>query len=124
MTDFLLAADGDLDLSTNDLQLVEGIAAIRQELQIRYRFFFSEWFLNNRTEGIPYIQEILVKNAQAAHVRSILTQVATDTPGVSEIRAYSADLDIGTRRLTVSMEIGVLLEGTLVFEPFIVEIEV
>jgi hypothetical protein len=121
MADFALTIAGDLDLTTNDLQILEGLDAIRQELQIRYRFFLSEWFLNEE-EGVPYIQHILKKNATDAQVRLVLTEVAKTTPGVEEIRDYDADLDRANRVLTVSLEIGAIVDGELVYAPFVVEV--
>lgn len=122
MSDFLLDSSGDLDLSTNDLEISDGIDAIRQELQIRYRFFVGEWFLD-RAEGVPYIENVLKKNANDAHVRMLLIDVAKSTPGVSEVRSYSASLDNSTRVLTVALEIGANIDNELIYEPFIVEVE-
>jgi hypothetical protein len=121
MADLKLTTAGDLDFSTNDLQIIEGLEAIRQELQIRYRFFLGEWFLN-RDEGVPYLEHVLKKNATDAQVRLVLLEVAKTTPGVDEVRDYDADLDRANRVLTVSMEIGAIVDGELVFEPFVVEV--
>ncbi len=123
MADFKLTASGDLDLSTNDIQIIDGIDAIRQELQIRYRFFLGEWFLNAE-EGVPYIENILKKNPSDAQVRNILTEVARTTPGVDQVQSFTADLDSATRRLTVTLDAGVVVDGQLVFVPFVVEVEV
>lgn len=122
MVDFLLDAAGDLDLSTNDLQLVDGIDAIRQELQIRYRFFLGEWFLNG-AEGVPYVQDVLKKNANESRVRAMLSNVALQTPGVVQVQSLALDIDTATRLLTVTMDLGANVDGTLVYEPFVVEVE-
>lgn len=122
MADFLLTTSGDLDLTTNDLQLVTGIQAIRQELQIRYRFFLGEWFLN-RNEGTPWQIDVLKKNPNEARVRAMLTEVALGTPGVNEIRSLDIDIASATRIMTVTGEFGALLDGSeLVFEPFVVDV--
>ena len=123
MADFKLTTSGDLDFSTNDLQLVDGIDAIRQELQIRYRFFLNEWFLN-RAEGVPYVEDVLKKNPNEARVRAVLAEVALDTPGVESVQNLEMDLDAAERRLTVQIDIGARVNGALVFEPFIVEVEI
>lgn len=123
MADLLLADSGDLDLSTNDLQLVEGLAAVRQGLQIRYRFFIGEWFLN-REEGTPYHPHILKKNSNETKVRAILAEVARTTPGVVEIRNLTASYNNPNRQLTVALEVGAEVNGVLVYEPFIIEVEI
>lgn len=121
MADLKLTTSGDLDLSTNDLQLVTGIEAIRQELQIRYRFFLGEWFLNT-DEGVPYIQDLLKKNPSEARVRALMAEVALDTPGVEQIQNYTADLDAAERRLTIRIDLAARVDGVLVYEPFVVEV--
>lgn len=123
MTDLLLDSSGDLDLSTNDLQLVEGLAAIGQELQIRYRFFIGEWFLNTE-EGTPYHPHILKKNPNEAKVRAILTEVARTTPGVVEIRNLSLSYDNLERELSVTIEVGAEVNGVLTYATFIIEVTI
>ena len=123
MADFLLDASGDLDLSTNDLQIVTGSAAILQELTIRYRFFLGEWFLNEE-EGTPWIRDVLKKNPNEAQVRAMVSQVALDTPGIVEIRSLAFDLASSTRNLTVTIEAGIIVDGVLVYEPFVVEVDI
>ena len=121
--DLLLDASGDLDLTTNDIQLVDGVEAVRQELQIRFRFFLGEWFLDP-DEGVPYIRDVLVKNPSEGRVRALLTEVATSTPGVTEVTNLELDLDIGTRTLTVTMDLTADVEGDLTYVPFRVEISI
>lgn len=124
MADLLLdVTTGDLDISTNDYQIVTGANAIAQHLRIRYRFFLGEWSQDTRL-GVPYFREILKKNPNQSAVRAILQNVATETPGVVEVRNFSLDLDGETRALTVEFDLGVDVDGQLVFEPFLVEIEI
>ena len=123
MADLKLTTSGDLDLSSNDLEVLDGIEAIRQELQIRYRFFLNEWFLN-RAEGVPYIQDVLKKNPSEARVRAVLAEVALDTPGIEAVQNLELDLDTAERRLTVKIDIAARVDGALVYEPFIVEVEI
>ena len=123
MADLKLDSTSDLDVTTNDFEVINGIDAIRQELQIRYRFFLGEWFLNSE-EGTPYFEHIIKKNANDAQVRAILLDVAKSTPGVVEVRSYEADLDSVNRVLTVSLQLGVSTDEGLVYEPFIVEVEI
>ena len=121
--DLLLNAAGDLDLSENDLQLVDGVEAVRQELQIRYRFFLGEWFLDP-TEGVPYIRDVLKKAPNEARVRAMLIEVARTTPGVASVESIDLDLDASLRRLTVSLDLQVDVSGTLTYLPFVVEVEI
>lgn len=103
MSDLKLdTATGDLDLSSNDLEIVDGDDAIVQNLRIRYRFFLGEWFLDTR-EGIPYYQRILVKNPTQADVNAILREVALTTPGIAEVDRFDATLDNRSRELSIGL---------------------
>lgn len=121
--DLLLDTAGDLDLSTNDLQLVDGVEAVRQELQIRYRFFLGEWFLDPN-EGVPYIRDVLKKAPNESQVRALLAEVARDTPGVAQVDGIELDLDNATRTLTVTLQLTVDVTGELTYESFVVEVNV
>lgn len=121
--DLLLNAAGDLDLSTNDLQLVDGVEAVRQELQIRYRFFLGEWFLD-RSQGVPYIRDVLKKAPNEAQVRAMLIEVARTTPGVASVDGIALALDNATRILTVTLDLTADVGGELTYVPFVVEVEV
>ena len=115
MSDFKLDADGNLDLSTNDLQLVTGADAIAQHLLIRLRMFRGEWFLDRRI-GIPYFQSILVKSPNLTAVRGIYRTAITSTPGVIRVEKFSLDFERSTRELQVPFS--ALLDGEEVARDF------
>lgn len=121
MSDLALAIPThDLDLSSNDLELVEGDDAITQNLRIRYRFFLGEWFRDTR-EGIPYYQRILIKSPIQGDVISILRQVALTTTGIAEVNRFDAAFDGATRELTIDLwAVSVSGEPIQLNEPFIV----
>ena len=123
MADFKLDANGDLDFSSNDLEIINGLEAVKQELQIRYKFFLGEWFLNP-DEGVPYIRDVLKKNANETQVRALMREVAVTTPGVEKVNSLEFDLDTATRVLSVSMDIGANIDGELTYSQFVVEVEV
>jgi len=121
--DLALTTAGDLDLAENDLALVDGLEAIRQELQIRYRFFLGEWFLD-RGEGVPYIRDVLKKNPNEGQVRALLAEVARTTPGVTEVQRIELDLDAAQRLLTVTLDLQASVDGELAYLPFVVEVSI
>lgn len=100
--DAKLDANDDLDVTTGDLVLLTGAEAVAQELRIRFRFFLGEWFLDRRL-GIPYYERILIKNPATNVVRSLLREVALETPGVLELQEFRTDFDNAARRLTVTL---------------------
>lgn len=101
MSDIKLNTAGDVDVSEPDLQLTSGIEAIDQHLKQRLRMFLGEWFLDNRI-GLPYFQHILKKNPDPIVIDSVYKRQILTTPGVLELLSFNLDLDIPTRKLTVS----------------------
>ena len=101
MADLKLTSDGDLDLSTRDLQIVRGDDAIVQQLTIRLQFFLGEWFLDESV-GIPYWTEVFTKDPNLTAIRSYYRQAITTTPGIKSLTTLDLDFDGAARRLDVS----------------------
>ena len=96
MADLLLDSSGDLDLSTNELVLVDGDDALLQHLRIRFQFFKGEWFLDVRV-GLPYLQSILLKNPNLVAVRSFFRDAILTTPGLAQLESFDMTVDASTR---------------------------
>lgn len=107
---------GDLDLSMGDLYLVQDLNAIRQEAEIRMRFFLGEWFLDV-TSGLPYFQNILVKAPNLNAIKTILSTEILKVTGVKSLLKIELDFDRVRRTLAVAWsantDIGKLVEGTV-----------
>lgn len=93
----------DIDLSTNDLILIDGSKAIAQHLSIRLQFFLGEWFLDT-TQGIPYFQEILTKDFDLETVQLIFSDTITTTPGVQSLEEFNLQLNNANRVLRVNFK--------------------
>ena len=119
MTDFLLDANGKLDLTTGDIQLVDGVDAIAQHCKIRLRTFLGEWFLDRRI-GVPYYERILVKNPGSNVVRRILRQVISGTPGIQSLGALELDYDGAARSLAVTFRATTTDDQTLKFSDVLI----
>ena len=113
--DLLLdSASWDLSLSATDLELVTGVDAIAQHLAQRLKTFLGEWFLDRRI-GVPYLQQVLVKNPDPVVLDSALKAEIIDTPGIIELAAFSLTMDGPNRKLQLSF-IANSQEGPIVFE--------
>jgi hypothetical protein len=95
-------------------------AAVGQSVLSRLMLWQGEWFLDN-TEGTPWLQEILsagIKNTTPLYDQAIKFRVL-QTPHVTDVLDYSSNLNVTTRKLTVSMkldtEYGGLQLPTIVF---------
>lgn len=114
MADLKLTTAGDLDISSGDYELIDGINAIAQDVKIRLRFFLGEWFLDTRI-GVPYFTKILGQKPRENVVRSILRQAILTTPGVLEVSSMSIDFEGAPRRLDVAFT-ATTDEGPLTFD--------
>ena len=121
MSDFKLTNDHDLDLSTNDIQFVTGGDAVVQHQLIRLRLFRGEWFLDQRV-GIPYYEQILLKNPSLVAINGIFRNAIQTTPGTDTLNRIDIEFTLADRRLDVSYSCNVAGEDVArdVSEVFIV----
>ncbi len=93
-------ATGDLILQDNDLMIIDNAERVAQQILITLRFWYGEWFLDT-TQGVPYLEYVLVKNPNINHVRQILTEAILSVEGVQTIDDMTLDFDQKNRRLYV-----------------------
>lgn len=108
MNDLLLDLDvnsasyGDFLISGGDIQGTPNqLTAIQQHILQRLRTFQGEWFLDN-TVGIPFFQQILVKNPNIGTVNGLFISEIRNTPGVASLTKYGFVVDTPKRRITAS----------------------
>lgn len=102
-------SDLTMDLSTNDLlvtngdlSIVKGTDAIVQDLQQTLQVWAGEWFLDT-TVGVPYKQQILVKNPNLDLVQADLLNAALNVPGITEVTDFNFNYDPNNRSLSVQL---------------------
>lgn len=90
MKDLLLNRDGDLVINaTGGVEITDSVA---QAIIIRLRWFFNEWRFAPQY-GVPYFEEVLVKNPSDLRVRQIIRD---EILSVEEVESVSR-LDISLR---------------------------
>jgi hypothetical protein len=97
---------GDLLFIDNDLVLTSdvnpmGTNPVLQDILTRLAWVQGEWFLNVQG-GIPYFQQIFVKNQSLSKINAIFFAALAATPGVTLITYFSITLNNVTRLLTLS----------------------
>lgn len=97
MRSILLTRDGDLDLTSGGLRLVD---SVEQRVRTRLRWFRGEWFLD-RLGGVAYFERVLVATPNHAHIRAEFRRVIVETPGVRRLTALLFDFDAVSRELSV-----------------------
>lgn len=118
-----------LDPATWDLafppKVLRGAVAVAQRIKVRFRWFLGEWFLD-QAQGVPYFEDILVKNPDPILISFIFRQVLLSTPGVKSVQSFSATLDAGLRHLTADFQ-ATLDDDTImtaISQPFVISDQV
>lgn len=117
MSDLKLNDAHDLAITNGDLSLVDGQDAIAQQLEIRLRFWFSEWF-RNRAEGIDFLRYVLVKNPQEQVIVTLLSRVIRETPGITALNDITLSYDNKTRSMSVSFTCTCVTGTVLTYKDF------
>jgi len=79
---------------------MEGADRVAQQVKITLLAFLGEWFLDNRF-GIPYLEDILVKNPRISSVESILRSRIAAVPDVRRVEFLTLDFNRQRRELIV-----------------------
>lgn len=94
----------DLIVQDGDLMIVDNAERVAQQVLITLREWFGEWFLKT-SDGIPYLEYILVKTPNKAHIRQILTQAIESVEGVRDVTELDFTFNHVLRTLAVAYEI-------------------
>ncbi len=93
-------SSGDLVVDKGQLVLVEEREELEQHLAQRLRTFLGEWFLDT-TIGIPYFDDILVKQPNVNVVDTLFIDEILGTPGIIRLLEFNSDLTSDTRQLSI-----------------------
>lgn len=94
----------DLKFVNGDLVLIDGAEEVEHLLRSRLRTFLGEWFLDTRA-GVPYHEEIFVKQPNIARVDATFKQIITETDGVLELLSFNLDYNSAKRQLDVDFSV-------------------
>lgn len=95
---------GDLVVRNGDLIIINNGERVAQQVLITLREWLGEWFLKT-SDGVPYLEYILVKNPNEAHVRQVLSEAIQSVEGVKGVTELEFAFNRILRTLTVSYEI-------------------
>ena len=98
MLDILLNRDGDLHITEQgDVLLTQ---SVRQAVKIRLLWFFREWRFAPQN-GVPYYEEILVKNPNPERIRRIVKREASSVDEVTAVRNITVEYSKATREALI-----------------------
>ena len=95
----------DIVLQNGDILMIDNAERCAQQVAITLRFWLGEWFLNT-TEGVPYLEYILVKQPNMAHIRQIITEQIQSVEGVKAVTDMELTFDQRERSLLVEYTAG------------------
>ena len=100
MKDILLTSEGDLIINKQgDISLTD---SVRQAVRIRLLWFFNEWRFAPQF-GVPYFEEILIKNPNSLRVRNIIRNEAMSVDEVLDAKNITITLDAMTRKAVIAL---------------------
>lgn len=73
---------------------------VAQQIKINLLSFLGEWFLDT-TYGVPYLEDILVKNPRMASVETIIRNHINSVPDVIRLDSLSLNWDRRARSLRI-----------------------
>lgn len=109
------APANDLDLSSGNLVVVDSLAQeTAQKLSNKFQLFLGEWFIDTRI-GVPWFQQILIKNPDLSAVGQLFRKIILNTPGVASILQADLTMLTSQRKLIASFKVlvtdGSIIEG-------------
>lgn len=91
--------DGDVVVTEQgDILLAH---SVKQAIRVRLLWFFSEWRFNTEF-GIPYYEEILIKNPNIPKAKLLISQAIRDVEEVVDVEDIQISIDSTNRTALVS----------------------
>jgi len=91
----------DIVIEQGDLVVVRDLPYAGQRMRIRLDFQQGEWFLN-LDEGIPYRQEIFVRNPNLSVISAVLRDRIISMPEITRLQTFELTFDNVTGILRLS----------------------
>jgi hypothetical protein len=118
--DIALDVNGDWKVAASpngmDLQLIGDGPALQQAVTIALEFFLGEWFLDESV-GVPWFQEIFIKNPQSAAIQAIIRTAILAVDGITSVSSVTVSTTPQNRGVSISWaatgNLGQLVSGTV-----------
>lgn len=91
----------DLVFENGSLSTISGDEEIRQKVEFVLRTQLGEWSFDTAF-GVPYLEEILIKDFDLDQIKARLTAILAAVEGVTEVTELTLTLDEGDRILRVN----------------------
>lgn len=99
-----------------DLQLIGDGPGLQQAVNIALKFFLGEWFLD-QSVGVPWFQDIFIKNPNPAAIQAIIRSTILAVPGITSVSNVTISSPGQARSIKISWaatgNLGQLVQGTV-----------
>lgn len=101
MYDLKLNSAGDLEIGEDgDIFLTQ---SVRQAVLIRLRWLFGEWRFAPEN-GVPYFQEIMVKNPDIPRIKQIIRSEIMSVDGMVDVKNLAVEINSETRVAKITFD--------------------
>ena len=87
---------------------IDGADKVAQQIKMTLLAFLTEWFLDVNF-GVPYLEDIMIKNPRMTSVENIFRAKIMDVPNVLRITYFNMEWDRMRRTLAVEFHCNTLL---------------
>jgi hypothetical protein len=94
---------------------VSGVDQVAQNITIRLKLIYGEWFLNTQL-GVPWFEKVFIKNPDLSAIDIIIKSVIAETPEVTGIVAYVSSINRARRSLVISFQVTTIYTENVVIE--------
>ena len=106
MINLQLDENGDIFIRNYGLARISGNDKIAQRISTRLKLLLGEWFLDTGA-GVPWFDQILIKNPNRAIVQGALKRAILQTPKVNELLRFDITEDSVNRKVMVNFAVTV-----------------
>lgn len=103
MSCFPIAGDMALNADETDCVFIEGLTAVKQQIQTGAQVFRERWQFD-RNAGVDY-EDVFVKDPDLRLVRLVFFDFLNSIPGVVDVTSLDLRVETQTRTLFVSFEV-------------------
>ena len=104
MINLQLDDSGDIFTRNYGLARTSGNDQVAQRISTRLKLLLGEWFLDTGA-GVPWFDQILIKNPNRAIVQGVLKRAILQTPKVNDLIRFDISEDSVNRKIVVNFTV-------------------
>ncbi len=98
------SASQDIFFDAGQIAFVVDKDYTAQRIKTRLQVFYGEWKYDT-SQGVPWIEEVLIKPANLVTIQAIIKNTIINTPTVTSITSYQDNFNRSTRGYSVTFTV-------------------